>query len=769
MGDVRSANLGFPRIGPRRELKWALEDYWSGRSSASELEEVAAGVRRANWQLQHRLGIDHVPCNDFSLYDHVLDTAVMVGAVPERYLGPAGEHSLSSYFTMARGGGLEGAPIAALEMTKWFDSNYHYAVPELVRGQRFRVDATKVLGELSEARALGIPARPVLLGPVSFLVLAKQRDGGSKLEHSGALTRAYGEVLAALAGAGAGWVQIDEPALGLDLPNEVLDGYQVVYRHLAEAATGLHILVATYFSGLRRNLPVALRLPVAALHLDVVRGPEDLDAALSGAPETLSLSLGVVDGRNVWRANLAAALGRLEKAKAKLGPDRLIVAPSCSLLHLPLDIGQEEGLDPEVRAWLAFAVQRLEEVVLLTRALNEGPSSVADELAASAAVWQARVGSPKTHDPAVRGRLAELLKTGPSSQARSARHLRRVAQRRRLGLPVLPTTTIGSFPQTKELRLARARHRRGELTDEAYARALRAYIASAVKFQEDVGLDVIVHGEPERSDMVEYFAERLTGFAVTANGWVQSYGSRCVKPPVLYGDVSRPAPFTVEWARYAQSLTGHPVKGILTGPVTMLKWSFVRDDQPESETCYQLALSVRDELADLEAAGVAIVQVDEPALREGLPLHREDRPAYLAWAVGAFRVATSGARDDTQVHTHMCYAEFDDIMPSIIALDADVISFEAARSGFEVVESFARSGYPNDVGPGIWDVHSPRTPTEEELAALLERLVAAVPIERAWANPDCGLKTRSWDEVGPALRNLVAAAHRVRSRHQRGS
>jgi 5-methyltetrahydropteroyltriglutamate--homocysteine methyltransferase len=753
---VRAGNLGFPRIGPRRELKRALEAYWRGRSSAAELREAAARIRSANWQLQHRLGLYDIPSNDFSLYDHVLDTAVMLGAVPERFLGSDGTVSLDAYFAMARGGRLGGNSLAALEMTKWFDTNYHYLVPELTTGQRFRARPAKALGELKEAAAMGIATRPVLLGPVSFLWLAKCNwRCGDYQELLSSLVRGYQDVLAALAGAGAGWVQVDEPALGLDLPSEVTGSYRNVYQELAEVAPGLQILVATYFTGLRRNLPLALSLPVAALHLDVVAGPEQLEPALESVPDDLRLSLGVVSGRNVWRSDLETALRLLEVAKDSIGADRLMVAPSCSLLHLPVDAEGESDVDPDVRRWLAFATQRLEEVAILTRALNEGRPAVADVLAESHTAAAGRPRSPRAHNPAVRERVraseAQELGRGP-------RELRKKAQAERLSLPVLPTTTVGSFPQTSEVRALRARWRRGDLPDEGYRAAMRAYISGAVAFQDEIGLDVIVHGEPERNDMVEYFAEHLDGFAITENGWVQSYGSRCVKPPVIYGDVSRPAPITVEWARYAQSLTERPVKGMLTGPVTMMKWSFVRDDQPLSETCRQIALAVRDEVVDLEAAGLGIIQIDEPALREGLPLHVEDWPRYLGWAVDAFRLASSGAGAHTQVHTHMCYAEFDDIMDAIVALDADVISIEAARSGMQLLKSFTSVSYPNDIGPGIWDIHSPRTPTVEELDALLGELMEIVPVDHLWVNPDCGLKTRSWEEVRPALRNMVVAA-----------
>jgi 5-methyltetrahydropteroyltriglutamate--homocysteine methyltransferase len=759
---VRATNLGFPRIGPHRELKHALEGYWAGSSTADELEHQAAALRRERWTRQRDLGLDHIPSNDFSLYDHVLDSAVMVGAVPERYRGVGDGHDLDAYFAMARGGEVQGRPVQALEMTKWFDTNYHYIVPELTPGQRFAYTGSKAVDEFREAAELGILTRPVLLGPISFLMLAKQR--GAQTPSVAALVPAlvdvYEAVLADLAAAGARWVQVDEPALCLDLDVEIVDAYNATYQRLAHAAPEVQLLVATYFSGLRDNLRVALALPVAALHLDLVRDPDQLAVALDQAPDTLSLSLGVVDGRDVWRGDLEAELVRLEHARDRIGADRLLVAPSCSVLHMPLDLDLETGFDPELRGWLAFAVQRLEEVVVLTHALNDGREVVEDQLSSSTHARSERATSPRVHDPAVQERLTV---SGPDLEARLSPYPeRRVQQAKRLALPLLPTTTIGSFPQTVDVRSLRARHRRGDLDDQGYEVAMRELVEHVVRFQESVGLDVLVHGEFERNDMVEYFGEQLRGFAVSEQGWVQSYGSRCVKPPMIYGDVSRPAPMTVAWTSYAQSRTDRPVKGMLTGPVTILQWSFVRDDQPREQTCRQIALAIREEVADLEAAGIAIVQIDEPALREGLPLHREDWPEYLSWAVAAFRLTSSGAADETQIHTHMCYAEFQDIIGAIAAFDADVISIETARSQMELLRTFSDFSYPNEVGPGIWDVHSPRVPDVAEIVALLGRALEKIAPEQLWVNPDCGLKTRNWAEVEPALRNLVEAAHVVR-------
>jgi 5-methyltetrahydropteroyltriglutamate--homocysteine methyltransferase len=761
---IPATNLGFPRVGPHRELKRVLEGYWAGRLTADELEAAASDLRRERWARQLELGLDHVPSNDFSLYDHVLDTAVMVGAVPDRYRGKSNGVDLDTYFAMARGGELHDRPVAALEMTKWFDTNYHFIVPELAAGQRFEYDGTKALTEFREAAELGITTRPVLLGPISFLVLAKQRDSQtSKIAALlPALVSVYEAVLAELEAAGAQWVQIDEPALCLDLDVEIVDAFGPTYERLVRSAPTISTLVATYFSGLRNNRATAFSLPVAALHLDLISEPSQLDAALDEAPESLALSLGVVDGRNIWRADLDAVLARLERARDRIGSDRLLIAPSCSVLHIPLDLELETDLDPELRSWLSFAVQRLEEVVALACALNDGRSTVEAQFSRSATARSARASSGRVHDLAVQERLAAAT---PDLEARSAPYgERRMKQVKRLELPLLPTTTIGSFPQTSAVRSLRARHRRGELDDQHYEARMRELVVEAVRFQESVGLDVLVHGEFERNDMVEYFGEHLCGFAVSEHGWVQSYGSRCVKPPLIYGDVSRPAPMTVAWTSYAQSLTDRPVKGILTGPVTILKWSFVRDDQPPETTCRQIALAIRDEVADLEAVGAAIVQIDEPALREGLPLHRDDWTDYLRWAVAAFGIASSGVADETQIHTHMCYADVEDIVGSIVAFDADVISIETSRSEMELLRTFTDVRYPNEIGPGIWDVHSPRVPEVAELVALLDRALDVLSPEQLWVNPDCGLKTRGWTEVEPALRNLVEAARIVRAR-----
>jgi 5-methyltetrahydropteroyltriglutamate--homocysteine methyltransferase len=758
------STLGFPRIGPARELKSALERHWAGRLDPAGLAAEAAAIRRANWESQRALGVDHVPSNDFSLYDHVLDTAVMVGAVPERY-GATSAHGtgpgLAGYFAMARGGVVDGRPLAALEMTKWFDTNYHYIVPEIARGQRFTLDAGKPLAELAESQAAGIATRPVVLGPISFLLLALRDDALAGLGRLlPGLVAVYGELLAALGAAGATWVQLDEPVLAMDLDAEIRTHLAAAYSVLADAAGPLQVLVATYFAGLRDNLAAALELPVAAVHLDLVAAPEQLEPALDALPPGRALSLGLVDGRNVWRADLDAALVRLGRARDRLGADRVLVGPSCSLMHLPVDASGESGLDPELRSWLAFALQRVEELDICARAVVD-PVGVAEQLAAARAARAARSRSTRVVDPAVRARAAAL---SPAMQHRVAPYAqRRAAQDARLGLPVLPTTTIGSFPQTPEVRALRARYRRGEIAAPEYEAELERRTAEVVAFQERLGLDVLVHGELERTDMVEYFAQHLAGCAVTTAGWVQSYGSRCVKPPVVFGDVHRPEPMTVRWFRYAAARTAKPVKGMLTGPLTLLAWSFVRDDEPLEVTAAQLALAVRDELADLEAAGAAVVQVDEPGLRELLPLHEADRPGYLAWAVAAFRLATAVAGESTQVHTHMCYAEFADVFDAIVAFDADVISLESSRSKMAPLADFGAARYPNAIGPGVFDIHSPRVPPVEEMAGLVRRALEVLEPAQVWVNPDCGLKTRGWEEVEPALRNMVAAARVVRA------
>ncbi|MBO9624428.1 MAG: 5-methyltetrahydropteroyltriglutamate--homocysteine S-methyltransferase [Sphingomonas sp.] len=757
---VTVATLGFPRIGPRRELKFALEKFWSGKSSEEELLEAAAGLRAAAWARQSALGADWLPSNDFSLYDHVLDTSLMLGAVPERYGVAPGTADLGTYFAMARGttgetpGCAHGHGHTAQEMTKWFDTNYHYMVPELVAGQKLSLSSAKVVDEYREARALGYDTRPVLLGPITWLSLAKGR-GVDPFDFLDDVLGLYSALLTQLAHAGAEWVQIDEPVLALDLSDRQRSAITRAYAKLPRL--GVKIMLATYFGGLENNLPLAANLPVAGLHVDLVRGPDQLDKLLVAVPRGMLLSLGVIDGRNIWRADLEALLDRLEPVAATRD---LVLAPSCSLLHVPVDLALESKLDAEITQWLAFAVQKIDELATLRDALNHGRHSVAAKLRASAVAAAARKISPRIHDPLVQARIASVT---PAMRERNSPYAERAKlQAEVLGLPPFPTTTIGSFPQTAEVRHARAEHNRGNLDDAAYQQFLREETERAIRWQEEAGLDMLVHGEFERNDMVQYFGEQLAGFAFTVNGWVQSYGSRCVRPPILYGDVSRPAPMTVEWWRYAQSLTDRPVKGMLTGPVTILNWSFVRDDQPRSASCRQIALAIRDEVTDLEKAGCKAIQIDEAALREGLPLRKRDWQAYLDWAVDAFRLAASGVGDATQIHTHMCYSEFNDILPAIGAMDTDVISIETARSQMELLQGFAAYRYPSAIGPGVYDIHAPRVPSVEEMVALMQLAQAHLAPEQLWVNPDCGLKTRRWGEVKAAIHAMVAAARELR-------
>lgn len=759
-----SATTGFPRIGPDRELKRALEGFWAGRLSAHELRAEAAELRARNWRLQREAGISHVPSNDFSLYDHVLDTAALLGAVPPRYGWAYGDElDLDTYFAMARGAQTRSLDATAMEMTKWFDTNYHYIVPELERGQRFAVSTSKPFDELAEARAIGIDPRPVLLGPVSFLLLGKPMEEFDPLAvHLEAVVETYGEILARLADLGVRWIQLDEPCFVADRTPAEIAALEMAYPALVSAAGEARIMVHTYFGDVGDAFSTLVGLPVGGVGLDFVRGPRNLELLLKhGFPESMILQAGLVDGRNVWINDLEASMRRLEEIAGVVNLDRLVVSPSCSLLHVPYDAERETSIDEEIRPWLSFARQKLDEVVALARWAEDGRDSLGELLERNREALASRAASRLAHDPAVRDRLAALDPLGARRETPFTE--RRALQRERLGLPPLPTTTIGSFPQHAEVRRQRSRHRKGELGDDAYRDFVRDEMARAIELQEEAGLDVLVHGEAERNDMVEYFGERFKGFAFSRHGWVQSYGSRCVKPPILYGDVRRPSPVTVEWWRLAQDLTDRPVKGMLTGPVTLLQWSFVRDDQPRSESCFQLALAVRDEVADLEAAGAAVVQVDEPALREGLPLRRGEWDDYLRWAVAAFRLATSGVEPRTQIHTHMCYAEFNDIIDHIARMDADVLLIENARSDSELLEVFRDYEYDRDIGPGVYDIHSPRVPPVDELADRIRASLRVLAADRLWVNPDCGLKTRRYEEVAPALANLVEAARRVRA------
>ena len=767
-----ASNLGFPRIGRRRELKVGLEKFWSGELDAAGLQEQAAALRARHWKLQAGSGISHIPSGEFSLYDHVLDTACMLGAIPPGYGWEGGPVSLATSFALARGSRGTAAEqsvgiapgLRALEMTKWFDTNYHFLVPTLSAGQVFSLTTNQPLAQMREAAAFPLRTRPVLLGPVTFLLLSKTDDGSDPLRLLDQLLPLYAQILRELAAAGATWVQIDEPALALDLSGDAQAAFRSAYAALAVAG-GPSILLTSYFGPLGANLAMAAALPVDGLHLDLVRGGKELADVLEAVPEGMWLSLGIVDGRNVWRTDLRSALATLQRVAAIRGNRQLMVAPSCSLLHVPVDLAQEDRLDPDLKTWLAFATQKLSEVAMLAKGLDEGEAAIAPALQASDAARRSRRTSPQVHRPEVSGRLSGI--TSAMQQRATAYPERRVAQQARLQLPHFPTTTIGSFPQTAEVRQARAALARGSLGQADYDHAVEGWIDEAVRWQEELGLDVLVHGEFERNDMVKYFGEQLNGFAFSQHGWVQSYGSRCVAPPIIWGDVSRPAPMTVRWSAYAQSRTALPMKGMLTGPVTMLQWSFVRDDMPREQVCRQIALAIRDEVADLEAAGIGVIQVDEPAFREGLPLRRAAWDAYLAWSVAAFRLATSAVADSTSIHTHMCYAEFNDIMPAIAAMDADVISIETTRSRMALLDAFiphqeSDGGYPAEIGPGVWDIHSPRVPGTAEILDLLSLARHRLADWQIWVNPDCGLKTRSWDEVKPALGSMVAAARQLR-------
>ncbi|MFJ3876372.1 5-methyltetrahydropteroyltriglutamate--homocysteine S-methyltransferase [Streptomyces sp. NPDC090077] len=758
---ARATVYGYPRQGRNRELKKAIEGYWKGRVSADALRQTAAELRRSNWQQLAEAGIHEVPTGDFSYYDHVLDTSVMVGAVPERHREATTADALDGYFAMARGT----QDVAPLEMTKWFDTNYHYLVPELGPDTVFTADSAKQVAELKEALALGHSARPVLVGPVTYLLLAKPAPGvAADFQPITLLDRllpVYAQVLADLRAAGAEWVQVDEPALVQDRTPADLNAAARAYRELGGATDRPKLLVASYFGRLGDALQVLAAAPVEGLALDFTESAaSNLDAlaAIGGLPGK-RLVAGVVNGRNIW-------INDHQKSLATLGTllglaDRVDVSASCSLLHVPLDANAERDVDPQVRRWLAFARQKTTEISTLARGLARGTDVIAAELAANRADLASRAQSAITHDPAVRARTAAITDAdGRRSQPYAQRT---AAQRAHLALPVLPTTTIGSFPQTDELRVARADLRAGRIDAAGYEERIENEIREVISFQEKTGVDVLVHGEPERNDMVQYFAEQLAGYVATQHGWVQSYGTRYVRPPVLAGDISRPEPMTVRWTTFAQAQTSQPVKGMLTGPVTMLAWSFVRDDQPLGDTARQVALALRDEVNDLEAAGTSVIQVDEPALRETLPLRAADHAEYLAWATEAFRLSTSGVRPDTQIHTHMCYAEFGDIVQAIDDLDADVISLEAARSHMQVADELAEHGYPREAGPGVWDIHSPRVPSTDEAAGLLRKGLAAIPAERLWVNPDCGLKTRGWTETRASLENLVAAAREVRA------
>lgn len=751
---------GYPRIGAQRELKFALEACWRGEAGTAWLEGVGAELRATHWQKQRAAGLDCITAGDFSFYDQMLDLLVLLGCPPARFGFDPQRLTRQQYFELARGNAAQ----PALEMTKWFDTNYHYLVPELSAQTPFDGGPGWYFDHVREALDTGAAVKPVLIGPVTFLRLAKSVDGGDRLRLLEKLARAYARILGRLRDLGIQWVQIDEPALCLELEPAWLDAYDHAYKILAADAPKL--LLATYFDSVDEHIGRIVRLPVQGIHIDLVRAPQQLAAWQRALPQDWVLSAGIIDGRNIWRTDLRRALATLQPLHDALG-DRLWIAPSCSLLHVPASLATEQRLDPEVRPWLAFADEKLDELRILGTALNKGADAIQAGLNAADAALQARRSSPRVINEAVRKQLARLT---PAAYHRASPHaVRGKKQQAHLRLPPLPTTTIGSFPQTPQIRGTRAAWKRGEISELQYLEAMREEIRQVIERQEALGLDVLVHGEAERNDMVEFFGEQLWGFCFTQNGWVQSYGSRCVKPPLIYGDVARPEPMTVDTARYAQSLTEKPVKGMLTGPVTMLQWSFVRDDQPRAQTALQIALAVREEVADLEKAGIRVIQIDEPALREGLPLKQRDWAAYLDWAVQAFRAAAAVAADATQIHTHMCYAEFHDILPAIAAMDADVITIETSRSNMELLTAFGKFSYPNDIGPGVYDIHSPRVPQTEDMLRLLERACEVIPPRQLWINPDCGLKTRGWPEVEQALRNMIAAARQLRARLETGA
>lgn len=752
--------LGYPRIGAKRELKFALEKYWRGELSENDLQAVAAALRKSHWQAQKDAGLDYVTVGDFSFYDQVLDTTQWLGALPERCIDQ-GSSALDNYFRAARGAAPTGKATTASELTKWFDTNYHYLVPELHADQSFHLQAEQLLGQINEALAQGHKVKPVILGPISYLYLAKTTDNSDKLALLGKLIPVYRQLLQAIEQTGCKWIQIDEPALVFELDNRWQEAFRITYKHLQDYQ--IRILLATYFDRVDHHLPLLQSVAVDGLHVDAVRGADTVQQIIDAWPKERVLSLGVIDGRNIWRNDLRASLQVLKTAQQKFN-GRLWVSASSSLQHVPVDLTHEQKLPSEQRQWLAFARQKLDEIVTLSRALAEGVEAVESQLSESDQVIASRRHSPQTHRAAVRARHAAV------NENDAKRHLpynkRAALQRAALELPAFPTTTIGSFPQTPEIRALRAGWKKGQISEQEYRQGIRAQIADHIQRQEALGLDVLVHGEAERNDMVEYFGEQLEGFLFTENGWVQSYGSRCVKPPVIFGDVERKASITVDWAVYAQSLTEKPVKGMLTGPVTILCWSFNRDDLSRQAQCEQIALALRDEVRDLEKAGITIIQIDEPAIREGLPLRKGEQGAYLDWAVNAFKLATSGVADTTQIHTHMCYSEFNEIIDSIAALDADVITIETSRSHMELLQAFRDFAYPNEIGPGVYDIHSPVVPTTEQIEVLLEKALQHIPQERLWVNPDCGLKTRAWPETERALQAMVQAAKRLRAKHQ---
>ena len=761
---LNTANLGFPRIGANRELKKAIESYWKKTSSASDLQKVAAEIRAKNWQTQKAAGIAFIPSNDFSFYDQILDTQVLFGAVPDRFKFSGGNVDLDLYFAMARGAQRDGIDVTAMEMTKWFDTNYHYIVAEFKKNQQFKISSTKIFDEYLEAKKLGIETRPVIIGPVTFLLLGKSIDGSDKLALLDNLLVAYQELFKKLAEIGVKDLQIDEPFLVTDLSGDAVKAYIAAFNQIKQFAGDIRLHLTTYFDTLGNNAELAFSLGTSSVHVDLVRAPEQFSEVLNLVQADQILSLGLVDGRNIWINNLENSVAIAKKAVEKLGETRVIVAPSCSLIHSPVDLVNETELDLELKSWLSFATQKISEITVIAKAAGVQEAEVKNVLEANKAAIANRKTSKRIHSDAVKKRVAEITESLMSRKSNFTS--RKKIQTAHINLPPLPTTTIGSFPQTKEVRKYRADFKAGKISAADYEKFIQEETTRTIRFQEEIGLDVLVHGEFERNDMVEYFGEQLAGFFFTKNGWVQSYGSRCVKPPVIFADVSRPSPMTVKWAEYAQSQTKQIMKGMLTGPITILQWSFVRDDQPRKDTALQIAFAIRDEVCDLESAGIKIIQIDEAALREGLPIRKNNWNEYLKWAVEAFRISASGVEDRTQIHTHMCYSEFNDIIAAIADMDADVISIETSRSQMELLNAFVNFKYPNEIGPGVYDIHSPRVPKKEEMENLLRKALDVLGPEQIWVNPDCGLKTRDWPETKAALKEMVDATKALRAQIQ---
>ena len=755
--------LGYPRIGAHRELKKAVESFWKGDIDATALKQISRQIKRGNWQMMLAEGIDLIPSGDFSLYDTVLDIALTVGAIPPRYDALRGD-KLGLYFAMAHGLQDENNDVIAMEMTKWFDTNYHYIVPEFTRATRFTLFDNKPARDFREAAEAGVKAKPVIIGPASFLLLGKAKEEGVSLKAlAESLVPVYAEILGSLEELGAEWVQIDEPCLVRDLSVEEKELYRLCYKGLLSGRKFKSILT-TYFDTVGDNAELAVSLGADYLHIDVSAAPAQLDEVVSVLPANMGLSLGIIDGRNIWKNDFEKSVKTIGEVAQKLGSERVLVSTSCSLLHSPIDLTNEKeeaALPAAVKRWMAYARQKVTELRTVAN-LASGNATEQDvaALGANKADHADRRTSALTHRDDVRSRAASI--TDADKSRKSPYPVRAKAQRKKLGLPLLPTTTIGSFPQTPEIRQMRSKRRKGEISEEEYTNFLKSETAKAIRTQEELGLDVLVHGEFERNDMVEYFGEKLDGFAFSQNGWVQSYGTRCVKPPIIFGDVARPAAMTVDWATYAQSLTKRPMKGMLTGPVTIQKWSFVRDDQPLRDTCRQIALAIRDEVRDLEQAGIGIIQIDEAAFREGSPIRRSRQDEYYRWAVESFRIASGIARDETQIHTHMCYSEFNGIMNHIVDMDADVITIECSRSQMVLLDAFAKDGYPFEIGPGVYDIHSARIPSVEEMVDLIHKAEKMIPRERLWVNPDCGLKTRKWPETLASLSNMVRAAEVLR-------